>query len=122
MTTIQRGYAADINRNATIRTCPRCNALTVAGYDHDKIALLVICDTQPLTTQSELLALLAGRLTYDAEHHGNRVRLEHRHQWRIRQPRRWTVLAAHQCPNQQPPDLSWLPTPAADTVPEECPF
>ena len=119
---VPAGHATGISRNAQLRHCPTCKAHILAGYDHDIAACIVTVDTTPLTTHSEAAAILTGRRTYDAETTGSgHIHLEHRHQWRIRAPRRWTVLAAHACPGT-PLDLSWLPGRLEPVLPATPPF
>lgn len=103
------GHTPGVRRAAQLRTCPTCHAHILRGLDHDICALDISCDTAPLTTQSEAIALLTGRATYDAETTGLTIHLEHRHQFRIRAPRQWTILAQHACPGT-PLDLTWLPS------------
>lgn len=120
---IPSGHAVGVKRAAQLRACPQCKALVLTAWDHDTAACLIHLDPTPLTTEGEINALLERRATYDAEiRNHSEIVFEHRHSWRIRAPRRHTVLAIHACPNSDPPDLSWLPADAAASYPDEPPF
>ncbi|KAB8196232.1 hypothetical protein FH608_005500 [Nonomuraea phyllanthi] len=103
--------------------CPRCRALVLAGHN---AGILTIVDPAPLDRRNEMLALLAGRNTYDLITEGIPPRLyaEWRCSFRINGTRRHPVVAAHPCKGRgfTPAKPPKPPTPPIQPVLEEIPF
>ena len=98
-----------VTRGARTQPCPRkCGATVLAGLDADVCALTAFTDPQPISPLGEAAAVLDGRDTYDVWGRFG-VELDHRDATRIAGPRRWPVVAAHQC--------GAPPLPADPTVP-----
>ncbi|WP_426566401.1 hypothetical protein ACPPVT_07595 [Angustibacter sp. McL0619] len=88
-------------RTAKPRLCP-CGAWTLLGLDAAVLARTARVDPTPLTTQGELVALLAGRPTYILTNAGGRLHLDHRDRYRTtgRPPHpgaAYDVVPTHQC-------------------------
>jgi hypothetical protein len=97
----------DATRAVQPRVCPRCLSLILVGLDADVAALTAHTDPDPIDTAGEVLALLAGRTTYDlAPRPGGRRQLDYRAVWNIKAQRRYPVLVSHSCgrpiPTPQP--------------------
>lgn len=77
---IQIGRLDDdgISRRAHARLCRACGAVTMAGLDHDIVAVPVRVDPVPLTPIGEVQVLLTGRRTYDLEYTSRGYRLDPR--------------------------------------------
>ena len=85
-----------INRPARYQPCPRCNRHTLVAMVSGVRTRL---DPEPLTIDGEVIALLSGRRTYDVMLWGlpRRMHPIWRDISRIRAPRKYTVIATHQC-------------------------
>jgi hypothetical protein len=96
----------------TIRAgrCPTCHQPTVRGLDDENCAVPVRCDAVVLDQVGELLAVTAGRTTYDVTGSAQRPTLDRRLPAHISAPRRYPVLAEHRCGQ---------PLPAANDIPEQ---
>lgn len=77
-------------RAAEVKTCPRCGALLIVGLSD---GVTVRCDAIAITTQGEVLALFAKRMTYSL----HRGVLLHRDNFRINAGRKGLTLYSHQC-------------------------
>jgi hypothetical protein len=87
-----------VHRSAGLRLCNRCGAPILVGLDADVAALTAHTDPDPIDTAGEVLALLAGRTTYDlAPRAGGRRQLDYRAAWNIKAQRRYPVLVSHSC-------------------------
>lgn len=82
----------DNHRRATWADCT-CGARVLAGVDADRCAFNAAVDNSPLTRRGELLAVVAGRRTYELAD----GRLYRRDRWSIRSTPRGAVLAEHDC-------------------------
>lgn len=90
----ERGVA----RAARIGACRDCGAVIVRGLDSDVAALDVAVDLASVDELGELLALTAGRVTYDAVTGTGRIELNPRDQpAHLTRPRRHPVLVEHRC-------------------------
>lgn len=95
-----------INTNsdtAKSSTCPRCGAPTLCARAGRVAALDVTADPTPIDPTAEILARLAGRLTW---HLVTTALGVHRITWRDPAhiqagPTRWPVVADHQCAPRQ---------------------
>ena len=102
-----------MNRAVIQGRCQRCRADVLLGYDADTAALLAVVDNAPLTRSGELLAVVAGRLTYRLDIAGH---LHHRRWLRIKTPAVGQTLAQHRCGEaipshwRQPPKPQPMPT------------
>lgn len=101
------GLDPRLGRRPRATICRRCQAPVLHGLDGERCALQVDADPTLLTNIGELLALLAGRATFDLDSHP--PQLTHRHRWRIRgHPADTnTVIPEHTCgaaalPNRPP--------------------
>jgi hypothetical protein len=99
----------------TIRAghCPDCHTPTVRGLDSDICGMPVRCDTDVLDPVGELLAVAAGRITYDVTGPARRPQLDPRRPAHITGPRRYPVLAEHRCGHPLPTSNQPDPTPPA---------
>lgn len=88
-----------LGRKAQLRTCSTCRALVIVGLDTNRCAIRAVADPTALDQVGELLALLAGRHTYELWGR----ELEHRNQFTIRAGIRKPVISEHQCGNSQTP-------------------
>ncbi|SRR6266702_2291065 len=106
-----------ITEPAKAAECTRCHTQVICAVTG---GLTTITDTQPLSVNEEIAALLGGRATFDLHATGTRVFLEWRDITRIRAGRRFPVVALHQCA----PGIRLLPLPAvtASPVPDDPPF
>ncbi|MGI5155790.1 hypothetical protein [Microbispora sp. CA-102843] len=86
-----------ISTPALLDTCHHCGRPILTAHSE---GLLARADPTPITPADELAALIAGRRTYDIHPMGlpRKPYLVHRSQFRIRAPRKWAVVAEHQCP------------------------
>lgn len=86
-------------RTARPRTCGRCHALTLTGFDNQHEIETLTADPTRLTPATELTAILAGRRTIMIQHHPNGPRLARRYWWTIlRDPANTvTVAPEHKC-------------------------
>lgn len=100
-----------MSRRAHGELC-RCGAATLAGADADACALQAVVDPRPLTRSGELLAVAAGRVTYEIDA-GNR--LHRRDRWSIRSAPSRPVLAEHRCYHPIPGD--WIAPPSPRPAP-----
>lgn len=94
---LRHARAGDIHRAVALRLCPRCRAPILTGLDADRAALTARCDPTPLTQFGEAIALITGRTTYDLMPDGDRKTLNPRNEDHIKRPRKYPVIAAHQC-------------------------
>jgi hypothetical protein len=86
-----------------VRPCPRCGADTLTARTPDRVcAVDVRADPTPLGPAAEILARLAGRLTWCLASGGHTpARIRWRGRWHIAGGRcTHTVIADHQCPPQ----------------------
>jgi len=103
--TLHPGIAAKLAATAdhAVETlCPRCGAPVLTARAGRVAALDVVADVEPITVTEEILALLAGRLTWHliTGALGTR-RITWRGATHIRAgPARHPVLADHTCPPQ----------------------
>jgi hypothetical protein len=106
-------------RHASLQKCPQCKARTLTGDDSPIAALTVRIDPTPLTPETELACLLAGRRTYLLEGTTARVTIHHRDRWQTRglPPGPNIVVPAHQCSARFPDP----PLPKG-TRTHDCPF
>lgn len=101
--TIHPGIAAKLAATADHAkpgTCPRCGAPVLTARAGRVAALDVVADAEPIDTTGEILALLAGRLTWHLVTGalGTR-RITWRSPTHIRAgPARHAVIADHACP------------------------
>lgn len=94
-----------ISRRAKTTFCADCHRPVVRGLDADVAALVAVVDPAPLTPVGEVLALAAGRRTYDLTWRGARYELDPREPGHIRTrpaSRKYHVTADHQCGNSLP--------------------
>lgn len=96
-TWLKRRHIGDTSRAVTIRLCPTCRAPVLVGLDADHLALKATCDPTPLSALGEAVALVTGRTTYTLTPGKDRKELDYRDEWRIANPTRNPILAAHQC-------------------------
>lgn len=108
-----------ISRRARGRHCRTCRAPILTGLDDDRCGLPVTADPAPIDEVGELIALAAGRRTFDLRQRPT-LRLNHRPTWRIGKPRQHDVLAEHRCGEPHlpttssrltPPPPGWTDTP-----------
>lgn len=52
-------------RSAKAIDCPRCGRPVIRGEDHDDAAVVVKVDVEPIGRVEEMLAVFAGRATFD---------------------------------------------------------
>ena len=105
---------------ARLDRCPRCDAATIHALTAPPAAWEVRTDPVPLDPPGEILALIAGRMTYDLVTTAGHQQLLFRDQFRIT-GRKWPVLATHTCPGPIP----WhaIPAPAPrKSLPDNPPF
>lgn len=77
--------------------CPRCDAPTLVGPDHDHCAITVRVDQAPVDPVTEAAAVLSGRYSCELV----RGCLWHRDSFRLESPRRpYPVHLEHRCPPQ----------------------
>ena len=123
---IERGYLDPFTggtRSARGAPCPKCQAPVVRGLDAEWCALSVDADPRPLTQWGELAAIMAKRSTYELTRHGDRLELDRRDQWRIKdRPAggpgwRGDVLALHVCRAPHWPPAAYRPSRCAITPP-----
>lgn len=115
-----------VTRAARTTHCRRCGAVVMRGLDGDKAAFPATVDPEPLTALGEVLALLAGRGTYELRWVGHRYELDARDQWQIqgRPPAEIHAVAEHACGSgltaagYRPDD----PTPPPTEYPDDPPF
>ena len=130
---IQTGRMSEtgLTRNARIHTCPRCKTPTIAGYDADRAALDVWCDTTELNPTHELEALLSGRETYTlTPSSSHNHKLNRRDQFNVTQTPKHPLLATHLCHDpipaawEQPANPNNTPksAPPMNTDPKTIPF
>lgn len=86
---------------AQLAPCPRCGSAILAARTRPPAAFDVRADPAPLAPAGEILALAAGRMTYDLVKYAGQFELINRDQWRIRR-RDWPVVADHKCPGPIP--------------------
>lgn len=109
-----------ITRPARADACRRCGWPVLTAISG---GCPVQADIQPLAADTELAALLAGRLTYDICVSGNRVHLERRDIFRIRAGRNHPVVATHTCKREPPPMTGTAqPEIPPGNTPEKIPF
>lgn len=89
-------------RRARVTSCRSCNAVVLAGLDHDKSAILVRVDPLPLAPAGELGALLTNRTTYRLTRGGEGYRIDWRSSLHIRSKPAGSltnadVVAEHKC-------------------------
>lgn len=84
------------SRAASRRICRDCGQPVVRALDADLLAFEVTVDPTPVNPVGELLALAAGRRTYDGIHVGGRLELEPRRPAHITQ-HRYPVFTDHHC-------------------------
>ena len=97
-------HGADPVRLSTrpqLASCPRCGAAILRAMTAPPMAWEVRADPVPLDLAAEILALLAGRYTYDLATFAMRPELIWRDPCRILR-RDWPVLATHRCPGPVP--------------------
>lgn len=109
-------------RTAGITQCPRCSAPVLRGLDAEKCALPVRVDVSSVDEMGEAIALLQGRATYDLVGGAQKKELEHRYEWHIRNPRRYPVLAAHQCGSPLPAIPARAPEILTEAIDDRIPF
>ncbi|WP_433252910.1 hypothetical protein ACQPYK_08650 [Streptosporangium sp. CA-135522] len=83
-----------IDRPLVLGRCTRCGAWILAGHN---AGLRVLVDLDHLDAAAELLALAAGRHTYNLLTLRRAVWAEWRCSFRIAAPRRHPVVASHPC-------------------------
>lgn len=109
-------------RTARLHTCPTCRAPILTGHDNDTLAFQVRADPTPLDPPTELLALLAGRRTYNLLTGNGHLHLTHRIHWMIRHhPTGTVVVADHLCGQPLPADPTIRAT-HRPPAPQEPPF
>lgn len=122
LTDIGRLNTDGVSRRAKLRRCPRCNAPTVTGLDHQPCGVPVHLDPVPLTPAAELVAHRLGRRTFDLT---RTPTIDPRNPWNLTH-REHLVLPHHYCRDGVPLRIDntvlrlFVPTPPADT--EEAPF
>lgn len=92
-------------RAARNAVCQRCGADVLKGDDHDRVALVVTVDPEPITLDDELLDVLDGRATFTLERMRGKearpgaVALHHRDEWQLTstRPLRGTLHREHRC-------------------------
>lgn len=72
-----------MSRNLVTETCIGCGVAVWAGLSDDYCARVVRIDPNPLSPFGEMLALLAGRGTFDLHREGEHWRLYVRDHWQI---------------------------------------
>lgn len=77
---IARGVLAANGRGRAVRAerCPRCQRPTLSAWDDDVMAGWAVCDAAPLSPLGEVVALTAGKCTYDLRWAGNKYVLNRR--------------------------------------------
>lgn len=93
-----------ISRRLAATVCRHCHVPTVCALDADVCAFEVALDPTPLDPIGEVLALAAGRTTYDVVSAKTGPQIEPRNPFRIAQSRRHQVLAEHRCGQPLPAD------------------
>lgn len=118
-----------ITRRAKTGFCDTCWSIVIRGLDAPIAALPVTVDPQPLSPLGEVLALAAGRRSYDLTWRGDRYELDHRDHWGIRTRPAGAinhVVADHQCGHLLPEiaRTEKCPTPprGINRIPDEPPF
>lgn len=102
--------ATGTSRRLTAHTCRTCHSPTLRGLDADTCAFEITLDPTPLDPLGEVLALTAGRRTYDLTHTAGRYEINPRTHHHITRPRRYPVLTEHRC--GQPLPVAAEPAPA----------
>jgi len=93
-------------RRAHRRRCRRCGRWTWVGLDDDRVAMLTAVDIDTVDHVHEIAALLAGRRTYELDHHC----LYYRDQWRARkEPEHSTLHLEHECEADNDTPTGYLP-------------
>lgn len=116
-----------MSRHATLAPCPHCRHPTLVGPDDDTAALTIRADPNPLTTQGEATALLAGRTTYTLRTLAGKPTLTRRDHWTIaaRPADTIHVVADHSCDSSSIHDRAKIPMPPPESRQEtqgEFPF
>lgn len=107
---------------AGLHLCPNCRALTITALDDFNAALEVRLDPIPLTVDTEILALLQRKATYDlVRRSSDRHIIIWRDTFRI-EDRQHTVLATHQCPGPIPANTIPKDNEHRKAANEQCPF
>ena len=97
------------SRVSRMRRCRRCRTLTLAGLDGNVLAMDADADLPPLTRRGDLLALVAGRVTYELGADGRLHYRSPRHVVHGPPTPSSSVHAAHRC--GVPPPAEWLAPP-----------
>lgn len=109
-------------RHATENHCPRCRLVVLSGLDNDRCALDARVDPWPIDRVTEVLALLAGRRTYEAVRYEGRIELYHRSVDRQGRPGT-QVLVEHRCGEPLPAcGNAVTQKPVFAPLPDEPPF
>lgn len=98
---LQANQSNRTRRTAKYQYCDKCGDITLTGLDHDTAAFTATTDPTPLTTQTEMLAILTDRTTYDAWRIPDGYKLELRDQTNMGD-RTHPILPAHKCGHRFP--------------------
>lgn len=88
-----------VRRAIRATTCRDCGAGILTGLDADRAALPVVVDVDPVTELGEVLALAAGRVSYNLRIGNGACELDRRDRHTISAPRRYRVVVSHECGN-----------------------
>lgn len=119
--------AAGVRRTAAAGRCPRCGARLLVGLDSDLIGMTARVDPWPIDKQSEFIALVGGRWTYNLvatfSASGRRCfEIDRRAPYHISGSTDWTVVAEHRCGAPLPAIDRLPPLGLQRTEPDEPPF
>lgn len=103
----KRAFIAEMvegnRRTARGADCPKCGEPVLRGEDDDVLPWNAVVDVDPITPLDEMLAVLAGRITYDLTKRTGRAskpgayELHHRYMERTKRPPRGTCHVEHSC-------------------------
>jgi hypothetical protein len=110
-----------VSRSAQPARCPRCRGQVLAGLDADRCGLPTVVEPVPLSNVGEVLALLAGRRTYDVLAGELHERLSAH--LRAQPADSGVVVAQHLCNSRPLPARAFPPPlPKLDSSSDEPPF
>lgn len=95
-----------IDRPIRLLPCHGCHRHVLAAIDG---GLTVAADPQPVTIVQEIMARLNNHPVFDIITTGTAAYLIYRDLTRVRHPRGYPVVAAHQCPRGAAPRYQLIP-------------
>lgn len=102
-----------VGRKARASQCDQCRAWVLVGLDGDRCAGVAVAEATPTDTLGEVVAILAGRLTYRMYAIGSRIELDYRSPMHIAGAKKpgvdIDVHAEHRCGHPLPAVASVQP-------------